>query len=483
MKRNRARNRVSRRLATGLVLMGSALVFGAPVMAAQDVQPSKVSYPSKFGSMEFPDQFPDGTTLTITQWSHFVPKYDKWFDQYAEAWGEANNVKVTVNHISLADLGSSLSSAIAAKQGSTLYEMVSPPTSFIQGLQPLNDVNEAAQKAFGDEVSTCKHSSYLPIKDKWYGFCHGWVPDPGDYRVSLWKGVGYPDGPSTYKELLDGASKIFKSKGIPSDGGMSPNIDAEYFARTLIWGFGGSIQDKNGNVVFDSPQVVKAVKWMKKYHKQAQTPEVYSWTAASNNQVYIAGQASYIQNSISFYRSAQDSHPKIAKDTGFVPGLKGPNGDKHVTSHVYFIYVMPKYVTDKDEKQAGKKFVLDLEANYSNATYNSELYDFPAFPKEVPQLWKDGGWLDHDPFDSKPADKLNVLRDAADWTVWLGYPGYANPAIGQIYSEHLITEMMAKVTRGKESPKEAVKNTADQMKKIFAQWRKKGFVPGGDESQ
>src|SRR3546814_14808128 len=35
-------------------------------------------------------------TLKILQWSHFVPSYDKWFDQFALAWGEQNGVKVEI---------------------------------------------------------------------------------------------------------------------------------------------------------------------------------------------------------------------------------------------------------------------------------------------------------------------------------------------------------------------------------------------------
>ena len=44
-------------------------------------------------------------TLKILQWSHFVPTYDVWFDKYAKDWGTAKGVDVTVDHISLADLG------------------------------------------------------------------------------------------------------------------------------------------------------------------------------------------------------------------------------------------------------------------------------------------------------------------------------------------------------------------------------------------
>ena len=28
--------------------------------------------------------------LTIVQWSHFVPAFDKWFDQFAADWGKKN---------------------------------------------------------------------------------------------------------------------------------------------------------------------------------------------------------------------------------------------------------------------------------------------------------------------------------------------------------------------------------------------------------
>ena len=36
-------------------------------------------------------------TLRIIQWSHFVPAYDKWFDNvYVKRWGEANDTEVIV---------------------------------------------------------------------------------------------------------------------------------------------------------------------------------------------------------------------------------------------------------------------------------------------------------------------------------------------------------------------------------------------------
>jgi multiple sugar transport system substrate-binding protein len=440
------------------------------------VKPSPVAFTSKFGSLAFPQKFPAGTTLSITQWSHFVPRYDKWFDAYAQEWGKANEVAVTVQHISYADLNSTLAAAIAAKRGPTLMQMLATPAAFVEGLQPLNDVNDAAEQMWGKGVAPCTHQAYLPTKQEWYAFCEGWVPDPGDYRISLWKEAGYPNGPMSYDDLLKGGEKIFQKTGIPVGVGMSPELDSEFYARSLIWSFGGRVQDECGKVTLDSPEVVKAVAFQSKLFHTAETPEVFSWNAASNNQAFVSGRSSYIQNSISFYRTALKSNPKNAEDTGFRPGLKGPAGQVHQTAHVWFIYVLPKYVTDQNQIQAAKKFMLDLAANYSNDTYYSELYDFPAYPKTVPQLDQKGGWIDHDPWGSNPPDKLSVLRGALDWTAWPGFPGYANPAISEVYNTFLLSTMMAEAARGEKSPEQAVKDTTAQVEQIVQKWKDRGYI-------
>jgi len=441
-----------------------------------DVKPSPIQFLTKFGSLTFPEKFPAGTTLSITQWSHFVPRYDKWFDAYAQQWGAAHNVKVTVQHISYADLNSTLAAAIAANSGPTLVQMNATPAAFIQGLQSLNDVNAAATATYGEGVAPCTHQAYLPVKKEWYAYCVGWVVDPGDYRISLWKDAGYPEGPTTYDDLLNGGQKIYQKTGIPVGVGMSPEIDSEFYARSLIWSFGGVEQDACGNVALDSPQVIDAVKYQAKLFHAAETPEVFSWNAASNNQTFVSGRASYIQNSISFYRTAQESNPKNAEDTGFRPGLKGPTGTVHQTAHVWFIYVLPKYVTDKNQILAAKKFMLDLTANYSSDTYYSKLYDFPAYPPTVPQLTQKGGWIDHDPWGSNPPDKLSVLHGALDWTAWLGYPGYADPASSEVYNTFLLSTMMAQAARGEKTPEQAVKDTAAQMRQIEEKWKRLGYV-------
>ncbi|HEX4603762.1 MAG TPA: twin-arginine translocation signal domain-containing protein, partial [Candidatus Angelobacter sp.] len=44
-------------------------------------------------------------TLKILQWAHFVPAYDKWFNEtFAKQWGEKHNTNVIVDNINLTEL-------------------------------------------------------------------------------------------------------------------------------------------------------------------------------------------------------------------------------------------------------------------------------------------------------------------------------------------------------------------------------------------
>ncbi|HSM57076.1 MAG TPA: extracellular solute-binding protein [Candidatus Sulfomarinibacteraceae bacterium] len=425
-------------------------------------------------AVESEETFPEGTELSFLQWSHFVPNYDTWFDQFATEWGEANGVQVTVDHVNIADVAPALSAAIDAGQGPTLVELSLAASLFIEGVHDLTDLNMRAQELFGPQAETCTANSYLPTTDTWYGYCHGWVPDPGDYDIEMWTQVGMPDGPETWDDLLEGGSAIYEQLGVPLGIGLSPEIDSNMAMRALIWSFGGSVQDENECVVINSPEVIEATEFLVELYNNTMTEEVFSWDAASNNQGLIAGELSYILNSISAYRSLQKIDPEAADNIGFVPALIGPRGDQHASAHLWYIYVIPSYVDrDSPEYRAAEEFLIYHTANYNQAVFNSELYNFPAFESTVPQLQ---GWVENDPFGSRPIDKLTVLATAEDWVTYLGYPGPSNPAVAEVYSTNIIPTMMGQAALGELTPEEAVAQAEEQINDIFDKWRDRGFV-------
>lgn len=419
-----------------------------------------------------------GTELKILQWSHFVPSYDVWFDAFAQAWGEANDVAVTVDHINTAEIPAALAGEISAGEGHDLVEHISSLAQYERSVLDMTDLVEEAAARHGTQLDMCAKNSFNPTTGVFYGFVHGYAPDPANFRKSLWEQVEMPNGPTTFEELLSGGSRIWTEQGVQMGMGMSNEIDSRMAAQAMLWAFGGSVQDENENVTVNTPEVIAAVENMKALFDGAMTDEVFSWDAASNNQLLIAGQASYILNSISAYRTAQETQPDVAADIFFGTPLVGPGGAERALAHGHavFNYQIPSHSQYSD---TAKEFILHLVANYDQAVNESKFYNFPAFADLAPDLKADGGWLDADPYGSQPADKLNILKTADDWTVNLGWPGPANAAMGEIFALPILPNMMARAARGEQTAAESVAQAESEITEIFNKWKADGLIGGG----
>lgn len=416
-----------------------------------------------------------GTELSILQWSHFVPAHDEWFDTFVAEWGEANDVAVTVDHVNTADIPAAFAAEISAEQGHDLIEHIASLAQFEEAVIDMGDFWDEMIAEYGDPVENSIKNSYNPTTDKYYCYVHGYAPDPANYRKSLWEQVDLPNGPTTLDELLEGGTRIWNEQGVQMGIGMSQEIDSQMAAQALIWAFGGAIQDENENVTINSPETLEAVNFMKELFNNCMTPEVFSWNAASNNQLLAAGQASYILNSISAYRTAQDTQPDVALDIFFGKPLVGPAGEERALAHAHAAmgYYIPTY---SPNSETAKEFLRHLTANYEADLLASQLYNFPTFPDTAPGL-QDA--LQNDPNGSEPADKLAVMSDAADWTVNLGWPGPANALAGEAQTTFILSNMMAKAAREEMTPEEAVAEAEELLNQIADNWRERGLMGGG----
>lgn len=460
---------------TGAAALGAAL--GGPLAGCASEEDLGPGGPAAPPGGAPPESFTEPTRklsgdLTILLWSHFVPSHDTWFDRFAKDWGARVGVNVTVDHIDQAQVTTRLAAEIAAGQGHDLIQFIATLSQFEPSVLDLTDVTDEAVKRFGDQLELCRKSSFNPTTGRFYAYSPGWVPDPGNYRRSLWEPVGLPNGPTTWDELLTGGAEIRKAKGVQMGLGMSQEIDSNMVLRGLMWTHGASIQDANENVVLNSPETIAAVEFMARLFKDTMTNEVFSWNAASNNQGLVAGKMSYIVNSISAWRTAQGTNPAVADDVFFVPALKGPAGQL-AAQHVMYNWVVPKHARNPD---AAKEFLLHYTENYAAATYASKLFDFCAFPSRTPQVAQ---WLGADPFGSQPPDKLRFLASATDWSTNIGHPGPANTAEGEVFSTFIIPNMFARVARGEQRAKESVATAEAQVKAVFDKWRAQGLVGGG----
>jgi ABC-type glycerol-3-phosphate transport system substrate-binding protein len=432
--------------------------------------------------------------LKILQWSHFVPAYDKWFDPFAKEWGAKHGVEVTVDHVGFADVVPRATAEVAAQAGHDIHMFLGLASAFEEHVIDLKDVVATLEKKHGKSVELARRSSYNPHTKKQFALSDMWVPDPGNYHKEIWSKIGKPNGPVTYDDLVWAAPEIKKvapQMQIPIGVGLSQDIDSNMAVRNILWCHGGSIQDKDSNVVLNSPETLAALEYAKKLYSVGMTQAVLSWNAASNNQAFNAQETAYILNSISAYRTAQDNKLPVLEHYFFVPALKGPKATL-ASEHVMSGYVVWKFSKNQD---VAKEFLVALVDASRESMLASKLYNFPSFygaaadPGTAMAKKAESGaaWINKqcnaDPFGSVPADKLALLAKALPWSTNLGYPGYGNPAEGEIFDTYVITDMFAKAATGALTPKDALAEANTRCKQIFDKWRGKKMVAGGGKDK
>jgi multiple sugar transport system substrate-binding protein len=437
------RREVLRRAATG------AVVFAYGGAAAK----TAVAGPPKYRHKQL------AGTLRIAQWSHFVPAYDVWFDNvYVKNWGRANDTEVIVDHINQADIPARAAAEVAAQSGHDLFWFLAPPAQYEDQVIDHKSIVQEISKKRGKMADVCYRSTYNPRTKKYFAFSDTYAPDPVNYRIDLWGEVGLK--PTTWDNVLKAAPRL-RAMGHPIGIGMSNEIDSNMALIALMMCFGAFIQNKEQRVTLNTKATRDALTFGADLFK-AMTNEIFAWTAASNNQAFLAGRLSLALNAISITRSAELSNRDLAGKTALapIPGAKSRLGLEHVMG----CYVIWKFARNKSTAQ---KFLIDLGTKYIGAFENSKFYNFPSFPTSVPNIKRR---LERDP--NTPKGKYVVLDTINQkYTYNVGYPGFSNAAVDEVFNKFLIPQMFAEVAQGKQSPADAARRFDGEFKQIFQKWR------------
>ncbi len=411
-------------------------------------------------------------TLKILQWNHFVPGYDKWFNnQYIKEWGEKNDTDVIVDNVGIPAINTTAAAEVSAKKGHDLFLFLWPKPVYEDEVIDHREIYEEVEKKYGKPIDLAIKSTYNPKTKKYFGFSDSYVPDPINWRKSMFDEVGMK--PDTWDDIRVAGKKIKDKRNVPIGIGLAQEIDTAMAMRAILYSFGGSEQDEQGRLVIGSKNTVEAVKFVKALYQETMTPEVFSWDASSNNRAMLAGRASVVLNAISVTREAENKNmmvdgKPIGDDILLAKPAKGPVRRMGL-EHVMNVYVIWKFA----ENIAGaKKFLVDYVGNFHRAFEASEFYNFPCFPKQVPDLKQ----LVQNDKKGKPPDKYAVLADSLDWATNVGYPGYSNAAIDDIYSQWIVNNMFAKAAQGVMSPEDAVKEAEAKARDIFAKWKERKLL-------
>ncbi|MDX1486886.1 MAG: extracellular solute-binding protein [Acidiferrobacterales bacterium] len=406
-------------------------------------------------------------TLKILQWNHFVPGYDKWFNEtYIKEWGAKNDTEVIVDNVGLATLNSRAAAEVSAQKGHDLFMFLWPPPVFEDQVIDHAEIYQECERKYGKPIDLAVKSTYNPKTKKYYGFSDSYVPDPVNYRKDLWDDIGMT--PSTWDDVRNGGRKIKEKHNIPVGIGLSAEIDTGMAMRAIMYSFGASVQDADGNLVLNSKETLEAVKFVKALFEETMTPEVLAWDASSNNRFMLAGKGSLALNAISITRTGENKKIPVADNIWLAKAAAGPVR-RIGLEHVMDVYVIWKFA---DNIEGAKKFLVDYIGNFKQGFMASEFYNFPCFPNQVPDLTQ---LVSNDP-KAKPPTKYKVLEDVLDWATNVGYPGYANAAIDEVFSTWVVNTMFAKAATGAEDPKDAIKAAEAACKRIWAKWQEKKMI-------
>ena len=413
--------------------------------------------------------------LRIMQWAHFVPAYDVWLDStYVKRWGEANDVEVKVDHINNALLYSTGASQVAAQSGHDLFWFISPPSTFQKQVMPLNDIVQEVTKKLGPMTKVARKSTYNPKTKKFYGFPDDYAPDPVQYRRSHLQEAGV--SLNTWEDLRKGAPKL-KAIGHPVGLGMSNEIDSNMLLASLLYCYGGFIQNEENRIVIGQGSnrkgAIEALQVMRDIYRNGMSDEVFAWTAASNNQAFLAGRLSVALNAISIARSAENSgNLALADDTWLASIPRGPVmrlGNEHVMG----VFVIWKFAKNKE---AAKKYLVDQQLGYREHFVRSGYYNFPAWTGAIKGGFKEIRRMTAQD-THKPKGKYTVLTTIAEkYTTNPGHPGNTTPVIDEIFQTWLLPQMFAEVAQGKSTPAEAVSAFARKANTIYRKWKNQGLV-------
>ncbi len=406
-------------------------------------------------------------TLNIVQWVHFVPAYDKWFNEtYVKEWGAKNDTEVIVDNISISLLNSRAAAEASAQKGHDLFMFNWPPPVYEDQVIDLADVYQEVERSWGKPIDLAVKSTYNPKTKKFYGFSDSFVPDPINYRKDLWDDIGMH--PNTWDDIRVGGAKIKKKHNIPVGVGLSAEIDTGMAMRAIMYSFGSSVQDPESNLVLNSKETLETIKYVKALFEEAMTPEVLAWDASANNRFMLSGKGSLALNAISITRTGENKKLPVTDDIWLAKAAQGPVR-RIGLEHVMNVYVVWKFAENID---GAKKFLVDYIDNFMTAFQASKFYNFPCFAKTVPDLKQQ---IANDP-TANPPDKYKVLEDVLDWATNVGYPGYANAAIDEIFNTWVLNTMFAEAVVGAQKPEDALKRAEKKCKRIFAKWKEKGKI-------
>jgi multiple sugar transport system substrate-binding protein len=406
-------------------------------------------------------------TLKILQWKHFVPSYDEWFNKtYVTEWGEANDTNVIVDNVGLGDINGLVTAEATAQRGHDLVMLLEPPSLYEDQVIDHREIYEECERRYGNVEDFALKSSYNPKTGRYFGFCSAYLPALITYRKDLWEAVG--STPNSWDDIRAGGRRIKLLHGSPVGLSLAPEHNSEHTLGAIMFSFGASVQDADGNPNLKSKQALETIKYVKALYEETMNPDVLTWDAASNNRFMLTGEGCLTLDTMSIARASESQQLPVRNDLSLTRAPEGPVGRLAPSFGIltYFIWNFAEGV------EVARRFLVDYIGSSRQAFLASGFQNMPSFPEATPDLAQ----LVMNDAHATPPDKYGVLKDGSNWTTNIGYPGYTSAAIAEVYKSGVVPKMCVRAATGQVTPEEALDQADSQVRLIFDKWKASGKI-------
>src|SRR5258708_16806774 len=177
-------------------------------------------------------------TLKIAKWAHFLPEFDRWFEEeLAGEWGKRHDTRVVVDHVPVEKIGALAAAEVAAREGHDLFIFPWPPAEYQRHAIDHAEVYQAVASTHGHVAPVGHRSTFNPASKKYFAFCDSWMPASLHFFQDYWAEVGMPLGPVHYAGLPSCSPTLRANVGAPCGLARAPTLAGNVTLYTLSHGF------------------------------------------------------------------------------------------------------------------------------------------------------------------------------------------------------------------------------------------------------
>ncbi len=273
---------------------------------------------------------PAAETPSLVYWApqHFIEAQNEYHTESVKLAAEAGGFNVEVQLFPWGDYNQKQNAAIEAGTLPDALLGIRVSQQYAMGI--LTDVSDVFA-----EISESGGGFYEPdirevtVDGKQYGVPFHNEPQFFYYRQDILEPAGFNAPLSTLDDFIAAAQAVTdpanRMWGFGNTFAMVP--DGNNFQALLIYSFGGSLQDADGNIVINSPETKAALQFnsdmLNTYN--IMPSGVTGWDDTGNNQAFLSGQLAMCYNSGSILNNMRETDPGWLNSTvvGVLPGGQG----------------------------------------------------------------------------------------------------------------------------------------------------------------